>query len=48
MPNLCHRGKKKLQQTGDRQLKPVMAGVVDGIMQPVVDTLAHPQLSPLV
>lgn len=31
-----------LQQTGDR-LKPVVAGVVEGIMQLVVDPLAHPQ-----
>ena len=35
-----------LQQTGDR-LKPVVAGVVEGIMQLVVDPLAHLQVNPL-
>ena len=34
-----------LQQTGDR-LKPLVAGVVEGIMQLVVDPLAHPQVNP--
>ena len=34
-----------LQQTGDR-LKLVVAGLVEGIMQLVVDPLAHSQVKP--
>lgn len=34
-----------LQQTGDR-LKPVVEGLVEGIMHLVVDPLAHSQVNP--